>query len=619
VSRDPARPLEATTVNSACSTADTLALPEPEVNTLFRLVMEHEGSDLHLKVGQPPRMRVGGTFQTLDRSPLTQQDMERLLLPLLSPRQRIILEEEGGVDFSHAVGLDEGRFRVSLFRQCGNLSLVARRVSSAIPTFDQLGLPEVIKELCRFSQGLIALAGAPGSGKSTTIAAMLDHIIQRRPWHVLTIEDPIEYTFADGKAYVSQREIGIDVRDRHEALKAAQRQGPDVILMGELCDAEMVEAALRAAQTGRLVFGTVHTSSAPDTINRILELFPPARRGTIRKALAGNLKAVIAQMLVKGIDKPRVPATEVTIINPTIRKLIEEEEDGKMPDAIKQFYQEGMIDFTESLRQLVDRGEIDKATALEWAPEPEKLKMLFKGIKVAASGIVGDSPAPAPVAAPVSATTHARQVSRPTVRRQATVRYYTRMYPNRLYRLLVVLSAEDVRKLVKHEVAQATSSEAFALRERVPIEVAPVLPGCKVYPPRREVTVSGGNSTEARFQVMALAQGGKLEDACVVIRQGGRELARVPLAVRVGKPTLAYGLAAASLMVPAVLKYLQLDLEAQAGANFSGYLQILSQVVALPWWLWTVPLLLAAGVAAWWCWPREDVFWNVELESPERS
>jgi twitching motility protein PilT len=590
------------------------------VNTLFRLVMKHQGSDLHLKVGQPPRMRVGGAFQTLDRTPLSQEDMEGLLLPLLTPAQKTTLEEEGGVDFCHMVGLDEGRFRVSLFRQRHNLSLAARRVSSVIPTFEQLGLPEVIKDLCRFSQGLIVLAGRPGSGKSTTIAAMLDHINQRQPWHVLTIEDPIEYTFADRKAHVSQREIGIDVRDRHKALKAAMRQDPDVLLVAKLGDAETVEAALGAAETGRLVFGTIDARSAPDTISRILDLFPPERRGAVRKALAANLKAIVAQMLVKGIEKPRVPAMEVMIVNPTMRKLIEEEEDGKMPDAIKQFYQEGMIDFTESLREQSDRGAIDKATALECAPDPERLKMLFKGIKVCASGILGDDSAPGVGAtrpAPVRATTPAKQESRPTVRRRATVRYYTRMYPNRLYRLLVVLSAEEVRKLVEHEVAQAISSEAFTVRERVPIEVVPVLPGCKVYPVRREVTVSGDRSAEARFQVMALAQGGQLEDACVVIRQGGRELARVSLAVRVGKPTLAYGLAAASLVVPAVLKYLQLDLEAQAGAQFSGYLQLLNQVLALPWWLWTGPLLLAAAVAAWWCWPREDVFWNVELQSPE--
>jgi twitching motility protein PilT len=505
VSRDRARPLEATTANSTRSRAAALVLREPEVNTLFRLVMKHHGSDLHLKVGQPPMMRVGDAIQTLDWPPLSQEDMEGLLLPLLTPRQRTTLEEEGGVDFCHVVGLDEGRFRVSLFWQRRSLSLTARHVSSVIPTFEQLGLPEVIKELCRFSQGLIVLAGAPGSGKSTTIAAMLDHIIQRQPWHVLTIEDPIEYTFTDGKAYVSQREIGIDVRDRHEALKAAQRQGPDVILVGELRDAETVEAAVRAAETGRLVFGTIDASSAPDTINRILDLFPPKRRDAIRKALAGNLKAVIAQKLVKGIEKLRVLASEVMIVNPTVRMLIEEAEDEKLLAAIKLFYQEGMIDFTESLKQLRDRGDIDKATALEWAPEPEQLKMFFKGIKVCSADILGEPPA---------------EESRTTVRRQATVRYYTRMYPNRLYRLLVVLSAAEVRKLVKHEVAQATSSEAFAVREQVPIEVAAVLPGCKVYPPRRQVMLSADSSTEARFQVMALAQGGKLEDACVVIRQG---------------------------------------------------------------------------------------------------
>ncbi len=362
---------------------------EPEANKLFRMVMKHEASDLHLKVGQPPMMRMRGDIRRADMRPLTQEDMERLLMPLLTPRLRKILDDEGGVDFSYVVGADECRFRVSLFKQRGKLSLVSRRVNNSIPNFSELGLPPSIESLCNFSEGMIIFAGVTGSGKTTSIAAMLDYINGREPLHILTLEDPIEFTYQDRKAYVNQREIGIDVCDWHKALKDAVRQDPDVILVGELRDFDTFEAAVNAAETGHLVFGTIHASSAPTTINRILDLFPPEKHGAIRKALANNLKAIIAQKLVKGLKKPRVPTNEIMIINPTMKKLIEEEDDGKMPDAIKQFYQEGMIDFNENLRQLVDRGDVDKATALEWSPDPEKLKMIFKGIKVAASGILG--------------------------------------------------------------------------------------------------------------------------------------------------------------------------------------------------------------------------------------
>lgn len=361
---------------------------EPEVNKLFRMVMKHEASDLHLKVGQPAMMRLRGDIRRVEMKPLTQEDMERLLLTQLTPRQRRILDEEGGVDFCHVVGQDECRFRVSLFRQRGKLSLVSRRVNNHIPSFKDLGLPDTIEKLCNFSEGMVILAGVTGSGKSTTIASMLDYINAREPLHILTVEDPIEFTFTDRKAYINQREIGIDTRDWHKALKDAVRQDPDVILVGELRDVETFEAAVHAAETGHLVFGTIHASSSPTTINRILDLFPPEKHNAIRKALANNLKAIVAQKLVKGLKKPRVPTNEIMIVNPTVRKLIEEAEDTKLSDAIKLFYQEGMIDFTENLKQLTDRGDIDKATALEWAPDPEKLKMLFKGIKVSASGIL---------------------------------------------------------------------------------------------------------------------------------------------------------------------------------------------------------------------------------------
>jgi twitching motility protein PilT len=363
---------------------------EPEVNKLFRMVMKHEGSDLHLKVNLPPMMRLKGDIRQMQMPALSQDEMERLIFPILNERLKRILEDTGGADFAHVIGLDECRFRVNLFRQRGKLSLVARRVNTKVPTFEKLGLPPSIEKLCHYDQGMIILAGITGSGKSTTIASMLDYINERERVHILTIEDPIEFTFVDKKAVVNQREVGIDVIDWHTALKHAVREDPDVILVGEMRDKETFEAGLIAAETGHLVFGTIHASSAPSTIGRILDLFPADMHSAIRQGLAFNLKGIVAQKLLPSI-KPgvqRVPTNEIMFINPTIRDLILKAEDKKLPDAIKIGYLEGMVDFTENLRQLVERGDVDRATALEVAPNPEALKMVLKGIKVSTPGIL---------------------------------------------------------------------------------------------------------------------------------------------------------------------------------------------------------------------------------------
>jgi twitching motility protein PilT len=363
---------------------------EPEINKLFRMVMKHEGSDLHLKVGLPPMMRLRNAIRQMEMRPLGVEEMERLVFPILGERSQRLLEETGGADFAHVIGQDEGRFRVNLFKQRGRLSLVARRVNQTVPTFEKLGLPPSIEKLCHYDQGMIILAGVTGSGKSTTIAAMLDYINERERVHILTIEDPIEYLFADKKAVINQREIGLDVLDWHTALKHAVRQDPDVILVGEMRDRETFEAGLNAAETGHLVFGTIHSSTAPSTIGRILDLFPADMHPAARQSLAFNLKAIVCQKLLPSI-KPsvqRVPTNEIMILNPTIRELIIKADDKKLPDAIRIGFLEGMLDFNESLRQLVERGDVDRATALEVSPNPEALKMAFKGIRVAQPGIL---------------------------------------------------------------------------------------------------------------------------------------------------------------------------------------------------------------------------------------
>jgi twitching motility protein PilT len=363
---------------------------EPEIDKLFRMVMKHEGSDLHLKVGRPPMMRLRNMIREMDMRPLSPEDMERLTWPMLNERCKRLLEDTGGADFAHVVGNEECRFRVNLFRQRGRLSLVARRVNTKVPTFEKLHLPPTIEKLCHYDQGMIILAGVTGSGKSTTIASMLDYINERERVHILTIEDPIEYLFTDKKAVINQREIGLDVLDWPIALKHAVREDPDVILVGEMRDRETFEAGINAAETGHLVFGTIHASTAPSTISRILDLFPADMHSAIRQALAFNLKAIICQKLLPSIKAgvQRVPTNEIMIMNPTVRELIIKGEDKKLPDAIRIGFLEGMLDFNESLRQLVERGDVDRATALEVSPNPDALKMAFKGIKVAQPGIL---------------------------------------------------------------------------------------------------------------------------------------------------------------------------------------------------------------------------------------
>jgi twitching motility protein PilT len=244
--------------------------------------------------------------------------------------------------------------------------------------------------LCDFDQGMILLAGVTGSGKSTTIASMLDYINRREAVHILTLEDPIEFVFTEDKALINQREVGIDVKDFGIGMKHAVREDPDIILVGEMRDEETFMTAIHAAETGHLVFGTIHASSAPSTIGRILDLFPEDLHPAIRSAIAFNMKAIVAQKLLPSIKEGvgRVPTCEIMTFNPTIRKLILEGKDEKLADAIRIGEEEGMQDFTKSLKDLVDKELIDRPTAFQVAPNKEALKMRLKGINVSQPGIL---------------------------------------------------------------------------------------------------------------------------------------------------------------------------------------------------------------------------------------
>ncbi|RMF88964.1 MAG: PilT/PilU family type 4a pilus ATPase [Planctomycetota bacterium] len=363
-----------------------------EIDKLFRALVKLEGSDLHLKVGKPPFVRVAGTLRPLNRGPIDDDEMVRLIFPMFDERLRRIFDEDGGCDFAHVVDVDgvKWRFRVNVLQQMGHLGMVARRVNNKIPNFEDLYLPPSLENLCKFHQGMILLAGVTGSGKSTTIASMLNWINRHYHKHILTLEDPIEFTFTEEKCLINQREIGMDVKDFMTGMKHAVREDPDIILVGEMRDRETFETAIQAAETGHLVFGTIHASTAPSTIGRILDLFPQEMHAAIRSAIAFNMKAIIAQKLLPSIKEgvQRVPTCEIMTFNPTVRKLILEEMDNKLPDAIRQCYNEGMQDFTLSLKQLVERRLIDRATAFEVAPNPESLKMALKGIEVKESGML---------------------------------------------------------------------------------------------------------------------------------------------------------------------------------------------------------------------------------------
>ena len=378
---------------AAHATAPAPAAPTPpvviepaglEIDRLFEAMVKLNGSDLHLKVDKPPYMRVKGALQPLKYPPIGAEQMKKLCAPIMNERQRGIFDTDGGADFAHTCMVDgvRWRFRINMLTQQGAWGLVARRVNNTIPDFEKLFLPPSIERLCQLDQGMVLLAGVTGSGKSTTIGSMLNYINRNYRKHILTLEDPIEFVFTEDKCLINQREIGNDVRNFEIGMKHAVREDPDIILVGELRDVETFKTAIHAAETGHLVFGTIHAASASSCIGRILDLFPQEEHPSIRSAIAFNMKGIVAQKLLKSI-KPgvsRVPVVEIMFIDVLIRKYILEEQDHLIADHIKKSVKDGMQDFTQSLKSLIDQGLIDRHDALEIAPNREALVMALKGI-----------------------------------------------------------------------------------------------------------------------------------------------------------------------------------------------------------------------------------------------
>ncbi len=343
--------------------------------------IKFEASDLIVKCDSPPKVRVRGSLKALQTDSCTENLMFQIAKDVLDDGQYKHFHRHGQIDFAYDYD-DDSRFRVNLFMTRGKPAIAARLITSNIKKFEELYLPEILGEIALRAQGLILFAGVTGSGKSTSIASMLQYINERKRVHIVTIEDPIEYIFKDSKATINQREVGIDCINFNEALRALVRENPDVVLVGEMRDHETFEAAIRAAETGHLVFGTIHASSAWQTFGRIYDLFPESERDQIRKLLAYNLQSIVYQKLLPTLheDIARIPAIEILINTPGVQKYILEGREGELLDIIKQSRPDGMIDFTSSLVDLVEGEYIHHKVALQATPKPEELKMRLKGI-----------------------------------------------------------------------------------------------------------------------------------------------------------------------------------------------------------------------------------------------
>jgi twitching motility protein PilT len=360
-----------------------------DIDSALRTLVERGGSDLHVKVAAPPIIRVQGELAHLEGyQPLSPEDTEKAFHDIAEVRSLTEYEEDGEADFSYSIpGLS--RFRVNAFKQRGSISIVCRAIPFEIRSVEELGLPQVVTDLAEEQRGIVLVTGTTGSGKSTTLAAMIDHINQTRSHHIVTLEDPIEYLHEDKRAIVNQREIGSDTQSFGRAMRRVLRQDPDVILIGEMRDEETVRTALSAAETGHLVLSTVHTLDATETINRIIDFFPPHLQHQARVMLSATLRGAIAQRLVPDITgEGRVPAAEVLVVTGRVQDLImNPEETGKITEVIAEGEYYGMSTFDQSLLKYVMAGKVSEAVALDYASSPHDFKLMLSAGGQRASGI----------------------------------------------------------------------------------------------------------------------------------------------------------------------------------------------------------------------------------------
>jgi twitching motility protein PilT len=357
-------------------------------NSLLKLAVQHKASDLHLKTRKAPIFRIDGKLRDVETTPFNATDLLEVLDHIVPHQFKKRWEQNFQVDFSHVVA-GAGRFRVNAFYQRGTPSLVARHVKDKIPTFEAVNIdPAPFHKICQCHDGIALICGATGSGKSTTLAAMINYINENQDKHIVTLEDPIEYSYADLKSIVNQREIGIDTPSFEMGITAAMRQDPDVILVGEMRDADTFTTALRAAETGHLVFGTLHASSSQQAVQRLFEFFPSGIREVIRPQVAASLRATIAQKLLPAVNGGRVPVMEIFWIDPLARQIIEAGEFEKVSRIVDSNDNDNCRSFNRDLLRLVQNGSIAKSDALAASPHPHKLEMNMKGIFLSGGGII---------------------------------------------------------------------------------------------------------------------------------------------------------------------------------------------------------------------------------------
>ena len=357
-----------------------------DLNYLLELAVAQSASDLHLKAGGLPVARIHGKLVPVSEHKLDREEVEQMAAKALPPVQQARLKEMHEIDFAYSVpGL--GRFRCNVFMQRGTVGMVLRVIPMGVKTVEDLGLPGILQKVASEERGLVLVTGTTGSGKSTTLAAMLDHINRTRSTNIITIEDPIEYLHRDGKSIINQREIGADTRSFAAALRAALRQDPDVILVGEMRDVETIETALHAAETGHLVFSTLHTLDATETVNRIISVFPPHQQKQIRLQLASVMRAAIAQRLMPSADgKGRLPAVEVLISTAFIKDcIVDKDKTHMIQAAIAQgTSQYGMQTFDQSIFNLYSQGKVTLEESLKWASNVDEFKLKVQGVSTTA-------------------------------------------------------------------------------------------------------------------------------------------------------------------------------------------------------------------------------------------
>ncbi len=358
------------------------------IDDLRKIVVQRQGSDLHVRVGEPPVIRVHGDLTRTDYPRLTREDTEALVYDILSDERRHRYERDLELDLGYVIpGL--ARFRVNVFRQRGNLGAVFRLIPIRVQTIDELGLPPVLKRIALLPRGLVLVTGPTGSGKSTTLAAMIDHINENRNVHIVTIEDPIEFAHSDKMAAINQREVEIDTHSFAHALRHVMRQNPDVILVGEMRDLETMQLAVTAAETGHLVFATVHTTDAAQTMDRIVDVFEPARQEQIRMQLSVVVQAVISQTLLHRQDRPgRLAAFEIMLATPAIRNLIRERKTHQIYSMIQTGHELGMQTLDAHLMELCRAGLASFEDALAKSSNPSEFRHRARASTEAATGAV---------------------------------------------------------------------------------------------------------------------------------------------------------------------------------------------------------------------------------------